>query len=100
MKGKNNMSKEININQAAVNVNAEAISGATWYLEAVALNPTDYQSTITANTKGQENYAGIQQIKQSFGNSMKQENSNIKSLGVTFLDHDRALAKQWECNLY
>ena len=99
MKGKNNMSKQININQAAVNVNVEAISGATWYLEAVALNPTDHQSTITANTKGQENYAGIQQIKQSFGNSMKQEASNIKSLGVTFLDHDRVLAKQWKCRL-
>ena len=93
MKGKNNMSKEININQAAVNVNAEAISGAAEYLEAAALNPADYQSTITANTKGQESYTCIQQEKQNFGDAMKQENSNIKSLGVTFLDHDRALAK-------
>lgn len=99
MKGKNNMFKEIKINQAAVNLNAEAISGATWYLEAVALNPADHQSTITANAKGQENYTGTQQTKQNFCDAMKQEASNIKSLGVTFSDRDRALAKQWECNL-
>ena len=100
MKGKNNMSNEIKINQEAVNIDAEAISGAAGYLEAVALNPTDNQSTITANVKGQESYACIQQEKQNFGDAMKQEISNIKSLGVTFLDHDRALAKQWGCNLY
>lgn len=90
------MSKEIKINQEAVNADVQAISGAAGDFENAALNPSDHQSSITANAKGQGSYGGAQQTKQNFGSAIKQEASNIKSLGVTFLEHDSTLAKQWE----
>lgn len=50
MKGEGrNMSKEIKVNQLAVEANVEAISGATQYFEVVALTPSDNRTTITAN---------------------------------------------------
>lgn len=95
-KGGDIMSKEIKVNQEAVECNADAISGATQYFDVVALTPSDNQSTITANAKGQAAYAKSQEIKKSFGDAMKQEASNIRSLGVTFQQYDEMLSELWE----
>ena len=97
MKGEGrNMSKEIKVNQLAVEANVEAISGATQYFEAVALTPSDNRTTITANAKGQAAYAKSQEIKKSLGDAMKHEVSNIRSLGVTFQQYDDMLSELWE----
>ena len=96
MKGGESMSKEIKVNQEAVECNADAISGATQYFEVVALTPSDNRTTITANAKGQAAYAKSQEIKKSFGDAMKREASNIRSLGVTFQQYDEMLSELWE----
>ena len=46
--------EEIKINHAAVEAGITTISGAVHYLESVTLNPSDTQTTITANVKAQQ----------------------------------------------
>lgn len=90
------MSKEIKTSQVVVEANVKAISGATKCFEPVALNPSDNRTTITANAKGQEAYARCQSVKQNFGNSIKQEMSKLRSVGVMFQQYDEMLSELWE----
>lgn len=83
------MSKEIKVSQAAVEANVTAISGTNQYFMGVALAPTDNQTTISANAKGQEAYAKSQAILESFGDAMEQEIANIRSIGITFRENDK-----------
>ncbi len=95
-KGGESVSKEIRVNQAAIEANVEAISGAASYFDEAALTPVDSKSTVTANTRGQEAYAKFQKVKNKFGNAIKQEVNNIRSLGVTFQEYDEMLSELWE----
>lgn len=95
-KGGESVSKEIRVNQAAIEANVEAISGAASYFNDAALTPVDSKSTVTANARGQEAYAKFQKMKNKFGNAIKQEANNIRSLGVTFQEYDEMLSELWE----
>lgn len=90
------MSKEIKVNQAAVEANATAISGTNQYFTGTALTPMDNRSTISANAKGQEAYAKSQAILESFGTAMEQEIANIRSLGITFQENDKMMVETIE----
>lgn len=90
------MSKEIRVNQAAVEANVEAISGVNQYLEETALTRADNRTTVTVNAKGQETYAKSQKVKKNLGNMMQQEAVNIRSLGVMFRQYDNMLSELWE----
>lgn len=48
------MSKEIKVNQMAVEANVKAISGVNQYLEETALTLADNRTTVTVNSKAQE----------------------------------------------
>ena len=87
------MSKEIRVNQAAVEANVTAISGTNQYFRGIALAPTDNRTTIAANAKGQAAYAKSQAILESFGDAMEQEIANIRSLGIAFQEKDKLV---WE----
>ncbi len=87
--------EEIKINHAAVEAGIATISGAVHYLESVTLNPSDTQTTITANAKVQQVYVKSQQVLQRMQSAMVQETHNIESLGVTFQQYDEQLKEIW-----
>lgn len=93
------MSKEIKVNQMAVEANVEAISGVNQYLEETALTLADNRTTVTVNSKAQEAYAKSQKVKKCLGNMMQQEVSNIRSLGVMFRQYDNMLSELWQNGL-
>lgn len=87
--------EEIKINHAAVEAGIATISGAVHYFQSVTLNPSDTQTTITANVKAQQAYAKSQQVLQRMQSAMAQETHNIESLGVTFQQYDEQLKEIW-----
>lgn len=90
------MSGEIRINDAAVEEEADAISGAAAYFMEDLLIPSDSKTTITANAKGQEAFAKAQKLIASFGSSMEQEVDNIRSLGAVFQEYDDMMGELLE----
>lgn len=90
------MSEKIKINQTAVEDNATGLSGAATYFQGVTLIPTDGESTITANGKGQEAFGTSQRLIASFGETLEQEVTNVRSIGAAFEEYDKMMSQLWE----
>ena len=85
------MSEGILISQTSVESDVQVIKGATMSLSAGVLVETDNESTIYANNIAKETFIETQNAIASLGNALRKEASNIKNLGVEFMDLDEKL---------
>ena len=87
------MADGLNVNEVQVESDAAGISAATQYFQAVPLSSIDNNSTITANSKGQEAYEKAQSNIAAYGSTLDQDVANIRSLNVSFQEFDNMMGQ-------
>lgn len=91
--------EEIQINNTAVDQDAESISGIAEYLKERPLYESDGKSTINAVMRNRAAYQNSQLVLSRLGRMLEDEADKIRSMGLNFLEVDEMEAQLIESNI-